>query len=157
MPGMQLSFWRRDWNGISSHAVTIWWRILCKKWNSLKILSYFDAFNEHTQILLMHEGISMMCNTRMLFGSSVICIARIPEYSTYSIWHVQFCPTVWLSGAGDVIHNHSISSAQSQEVKLSVTYNLQARYPCISNNSKRYPKNIVHTHDLSTQHLLLSP
>lgn len=145
---MQLSFWRRHWNSISSHAVTIWWTILYKKWNSFKNLSYFGPFNEHTQILLMHEGISIMCKTRKVFGSSAISIAHIPEYSTYSIWHVQCCPIVWLSGV-DVIHNHSISSAQSQEVKLRVTYNLQARYSCISNRSKCHPSKFVHTHDLS--------
>lgn len=88
--GMQPSFRRCEENSIFSHAVTIWWTIFCKKWSSLKNLSYFDAFNEHTQILFRYEGISMLCNTKKLFEFSVICVTHIKYQNTVHILFGMF-------------------------------------------------------------------
>lgn len=88
---MQPSFWRCEESIMSSHDVPIRWLIFCKNWNSLKKLSYFDAFYEHTQILVMHEGISMLCNTRKLFGSSIIGVARITYQSAVHILFDMAC------------------------------------------------------------------
>lgn len=90
MHGIQPSFWSCEENSISSHAVTTWKTIFCKKWSSFKNLSYFDAFNEHTQLLFMQEGISMLCSTRKLFGSSIICVAHTIYQRTVHILFGMF-------------------------------------------------------------------